>query len=69
MATVSVDNHTKIWTKDQSDQWKLTSDFKSHEASIADVQWAHPDFGTIIATCSYDRSINIWEEVKQNPFT
>jgi len=32
------------------------------------VQWAHPDFGTIIATCSYDRSINIWEEVNKNPY-
>ena len=27
------------------------------------VTWAHPEFGGIIVTVSYDRFVNIWDEV------
>ena len=44
----------------------LTSEFTAHDGPIWKVKWAHPDFGDIIATCSYDKIVNIWEERKQN---
>lgn len=29
--------------------------------------WAHPEFGQIIATCSFDRTVGIWEEKISSP--
>ena len=26
------------------------------------VTWAHPEFGQVLATCSFDRSVAVWEE-------
>lgn len=26
--------------------------------------WAHPEFGQIIASCSFDRTVVIWEETE-----
>lgn len=26
------------------------------------VSWAHPEFGQVLATCSFDRTVSIWEE-------
>lgn len=27
------------------------------------MSWAHPEFGQVIATCSFDRTASVWEEV------
>ncbi|MCL4145293.1 UNVERIFIED_CONTAM: hypothetical protein GTU68_005239, partial [Idotea baltica] len=35
---------------------------KCHNGSVWKVTWAHPEFGQIIATCSFDRTALIWEE-------
>ena len=24
--------------------------------------WAHPEFGQVLATCSFDRTVAVWEE-------
>jgi len=37
-----------------------------HEGPVWGVQWAHPKFGTILASCSYDRKVIIWKEVSAN---
>lgn len=26
------------------------------------MSWAHPEFGQILATCSFDRTVSVWEE-------
>lgn len=26
------------------------------------VTWAHPEFGQVVATCSFDRTAAVWEE-------
>lgn len=36
--------------------------FKAHQGSVWKLSWAHPEFGQIIATCSFDRTVSIWEE-------
>lgn len=36
--------------------------FQSHSGSVWRVTWAHPEFGQVIATCSFDRTVSVWEE-------
>lgn len=31
---------------------------------MAKLSWAHPEFGSIIASASYDHSVKIWEQVR-----
>lgn len=26
------------------------------------LSWAHPEFGQVLATCSFDRTVSVWEE-------
>ena len=35
-----------------------------HTGSVWRVAWAHPEFGQVIATCSFDRTAVIWEELR-----
>ncbi|PVU85239.1 hypothetical protein BB560_007112 [Smittium megazygosporum] len=35
-----------------------------HEGPVWQVAWAHPKFGNILATCSYDSRVLIWKEDK-----
>lgn len=35
---------------------------KAHDATVAKLSWAHPEFGLILASCSFDRSVKIWEQ-------
>lgn len=45
---------------------KLTcrSVVKAHDAPIVKLTWAHPENGSVIASCSFDRTVKIWEEKK-----
>ena len=36
--------------------------FQTHSGSVWRVTWAHPEFGQVLATCSFDRTGAIWEE-------
>jgi WD40 repeat protein len=35
-----------------------------HQAAVLRVQWADPEFGSVIASASYDKIVHIWEEVE-----
>jgi protein transport protein SEC13 len=37
-----------------------------HEGPVWEVEWLHPKFGNILASCSYDRKVIIWKEENQN---
>ena len=43
-------------------QWNKTADWTCHNGSIWKVDWAHPQFGQVLASCSFDRTVLIWEE-------
>lgn len=47
---------------EKSGNWTLTSSWKAHHGSVWKVTWANPDFGQILATCSFDQTVSIWEE-------
>ena len=35
---------------------------QAHDATITKLSWAHPTFGTVLASGSFDRSVKIWEQ-------
>lgn len=39
---------------------------KRHEGPVWEVEWLHPKFGNILASCSYDRKVLVWKEESQN---
>lgn len=35
---------------------------QAHQGSIWRLSWAHPEFGQILAACSFDECVSVWEE-------
>jgi len=68
LATCSSDRVIKIF-ENINDTLKHVADIKGHEGPVWQVAWAHPKFGNIIASCSYDRKIFIWRENTANVWT
>jgi protein transport protein SEC13 len=59
IATASSDGSVKIFsTKDQ----QLRATLTGHEGPVWTVAWAHPRFGSVLATASFDKRILIWKE-------
>ncbi|KYQ93599.1 WD40 repeat-containing protein [Tieghemostelium lacteum] len=65
LATGSSDKIIKIFDVSGEGQQHL-ADLKGHEGPVWQVAWAHPKFGKILASASYDRKVIIWKEVSQN---
>jgi len=34
----------------------------SHEGPVWQLAWAHPVYGSVLATCGYDRKVILWKE-------
>jgi len=66
MATCSSDKTIKIYDVAVDNNVTLTSDLRRHEGPVWQVAWAHPKYGTYLASCSYDKKIFIWKEVSKN---
>jgi len=64
IATCSSDHIIRIYSKNDKGNWVKTTSFEAHDGIIWKVKWAHPDYGSIIATCSADKTVMIWEEKK-----
>eukprot|EP00698_Gefionella_okellyi_P020698 TRINITY_DN6535_c0_g1_i1.p1 TRINITY_DN6535_c0_g1~~TRINITY_DN6535_c0_g1_i1.p1 ORF type:complete len:311 (+),score=39.07 TRINITY_DN6535_c0_g1_i1:109-1041(+) len=62
-ATCSSDRTIKIY---DADKHQLQATLRGHEGPVWGIQWAHPKFGTILASCSYDRKVIIWKETSPN---
>ena len=63
VATCSSDQHIKVFKADkQTNKWELSDSWKAHDSSIVAIDWASPEFGRIIASASYDKTLKIWEE-------
>lgn len=61
-ASCSSDQTIKVWDKNESDEWSVTSSWKAHSGSVWRLSWAHAEFGQILASCSFDRTVSVWEE-------
>ena len=38
------------------------AEWRAHAGSIWRLSWAHPEFGPVLASCSFDRKVCVWEE-------
>ena len=63
LATASSDHSIRIWDV-SSEQQTFIAELRGHEAPVWQVSWAHPKFGSIIASCGYDRAVIIWKETR-----
>ena len=36
---------------------------QAHSAPVTRLSWAHPEYGTILASCSFDKLVKVWEEI------
>jgi protein transport protein SEC13 len=62
VATASSDGSVKIFNaKDQL----LCATLNGHEGPVWTVAWAHPRFGSVLATASFDKRVLIWKEVNE----
>lgn len=52
-----------MWDQNVEGKWVLSSSWKAHSGSVWKVTWAHPEFGQVLATCSFDRTAAVWEEI------
>lgn len=65
LATASSDQHVKVFDLDLSlSTWVLNDLWKAHDSLVLKVSWAHPEFSSskILASCSFDRTVKIWQE-------
>jgi protein transport protein SEC13 len=65
IATASSDRTVKIFSIEGSCN-VLRATLVGHEGPVFMVAWAHPRFGNVIASCSYDRRVIIWKESTPN---
>ena len=61
LATCSSDQTIKIF-EIEGEQHRLSDTLRGHEGAVWCVEWAHPKYGNILASCSYDGKILIWRE-------
>lgn len=62
LATSSSDKTIKIFEVEGTDNYKLVETLIGHEGPVWQVAWAHPKFGSILASCSYDGRAIVWKE-------
>jgi protein transport protein SEC13 len=67
IATCSSDRTIKIF--EYGDNNVLLAELKGHEGPVWQVAWAHPKYGSLLASCSYDRKVFIWKETANNVWT
>ncbi|KAJ1971851.1 GTPase-activating protein S13 [Dimargaris verticillata] len=61
LATCSSDRTIRIFDVSDNKQ-TLVDTLRNHDGPVWEVAWAHPRFGTILASCSYDGRVLVWKE-------
>ncbi|KAF3197308.1 GTPase-activating protein S13, partial [Orbilia oligospora] len=61
LATCSSDKTIKIFEVEGNNH-TLVSTLKGHDGPVWCVAWAHPKYGNILASASYDAKVIIWLE-------
>lgn len=61
LATCSSDRTVKVFDL-SGDQKTLIADLRGHEGPIWQLSWAHPRYGSLLASASFDHRVIIWKE-------
>ncbi|KAM0793259.1 hypothetical protein ACM66B_000721 [Microbotryomycetes sp. NB124-2] len=62
LATASSDRSIRIFDVEQDNSYRLIETLRGHEGPVHGLSWAHPSFGSILASCSFDGKVFIWKE-------
>ncbi len=68
LATASSDRTVKIFNVSGSSH-VLSATLHGHEGPVWQVSWAHPSFGVVLASCSFDGSVLIHRETRPHEWT
>ncbi|XP_055679327.1 protein SEC13 homolog [Lutzomyia longipalpis] len=63
LATCSSDSTIKVFDIKGGNHRQI-AELRSHCGPVWQVAWAHPRFGNILASCSYDRKVIVWKETE-----
>lgn len=66
LATASSDTTVKIMGLSNNSPPQVLATLIGHHAAVLRVSWAHPTFGSILASCSCDGRVIIWKEGNPN---
>jgi len=67
-ASCSTDRSIKVFDfNEDTEKWDSTDISSAHDNQILRLDWAHPEFGQLIASCSDDKTVHIREEQEENP--
>ncbi|GAX74890.1 hypothetical protein CEUSTIGMA_g2336.t1 [Chlamydomonas eustigma] len=64
LATCSSDKTVKVFDV-VGEQHVHLADLRGHEGPVWQVAWAHPRFGSLLASCSFDHRVIIWKETHE----
>lgn len=62
LATCSSDRTVKVFDVVDGESAGVGHTLKGHTGPVWQVAWAHPKYGHILASCSYDGKVLIWKE-------
>mmetsp|Transcript_35861 Transcript_35861/g.60711 ORF Transcript_35861/g.60711 Transcript_35861/m.60711 type:complete len:313 (-) Transcript_35861:324-1262(-) len=68
LATASSDRTVKVWDV-MGESYALAATLSGHEGPVWQVAWAHPKFGVLLASCSYDGKVVIHREAPAGVWT
>lgn len=66
LATASSDKTIRIFEITPNQEQKFVAQLKGHDGPVWQVAWAHPKFGNVLASCSYDGKVYVWKETQTN---
>jgi protein transport protein SEC13 len=61
LATCSSDGLVRIFAVDQEPA-QFLMDLSGHQGPVWQVAWAHPKFGNVLASASFDHTVIVWKE-------
>eukprot|EP00894_Picocystis_sp_ML_P002629 jgi/Pico_ML_1/53146/g3749.t1 len=65
LATASSDRTVRLFDVTGGRHAQIAK-LEGHEGPVWRVSWAHPTYGSLLATCSFDATAAVWQEVAPN---
>jgi ribosome assembly protein RRB1 len=66
MASGDTTGSILLWNPHQGGKWKINDPMTSHKGSVEDISWS-PKEETVFASCSSDKTVQIWDTRKKKP--